>query len=384
MDEGRLDKGLLDELIEECVHDITDAVPRFLEGDVVLFRKLHRFLVGHFLGEVDAGLLLDRLRHGNPTEPFGEIDVIPHPMERGLAQSAAQDFEKALNPFLHGDQIPIGLIKLDGSEFGVVAGIDALVAEDPSDLINAVDSPNHAFLQVELGGDAEVEVFVQSVVVGDERTGRGSAEDRGKNRGFDFHESLGIAVMLDFADHARTEESHLSGIVVDDEVHIAVAEAVFGIGEPMELLRKGLKAFDDVGVFGRADGEFAGLGLHQRPLDPGDVPQVGELENRVVFLAHDVAPDPNLDLAAFVLQVEESGFAHFAEGHDAASDVDGNVLRFQLLGSQSPVFLAQIADLVFPVITGSKRIDSQFLILREFSPPGQLLVCQFLFHVDFS
>ena len=37
MDEGRLDEALLDEFVEEGVHDVANAVPGFLQGDVMLF-----------------------------------------------------------------------------------------------------------------------------------------------------------------------------------------------------------------------------------------------------------------------------------------------------------------------------------------------------------
>ena len=100
------------------------------------------------LGEVDPGLLLDGLSHGNPTEAFGEVDVVPHPVEGGLAEFLAEGIEEPLDPRLHGTEVAISLIKLDGGEFWVVAGIDAFVAEDPADLIDPVDAADHAFLEV--------------------------------------------------------------------------------------------------------------------------------------------------------------------------------------------------------------------------------------------
>ena len=79
MDEGRLDEVFLDELVEEGLHDVTGAVPALLQGDFVFLGEADGFLEGNVLGEVDAGLLFDGLRHGNPAEGLGEVnfDVAP-------------------------------------------------------------------------------------------------------------------------------------------------------------------------------------------------------------------------------------------------------------------------------------------------------------------
>ncbi len=83
--------------------------------------------------------------------------------------------EQAFEPVTHIAQIAISLIKLDGGELRVMSGVDAFVSEDTADLIDPVDAADHALLEVELGGDTEIEVSVEGVEMGDERLGARAA-----------------------------------------------------------------------------------------------------------------------------------------------------------------------------------------------------------------
>ena len=82
--------------------------------------------------------------------------------------------------------VGVGLVELEHGELGVVAGADAFVAEVAVDLEDAVEAADDEALEVELGGDAEEEVDVERVVVGDEGPGGGSAGDGLHHGGFDF------------------------------------------------------------------------------------------------------------------------------------------------------------------------------------------------------
>ena len=72
--------------------------------------------------------------------------------------------------------------------------------------------------------------------MGDEGTGRGAAGDRGKNRGLDFDEAKGIAIVADRFDDRGAEKRRSPRFIVDDEVKITLAAAVLQIGEAVELL----------------------------------------------------------------------------------------------------------------------------------------------------
>ena len=55
----------------------------------------------------------------------------------------------------HAMEISVGLVELHRGEFGVVLGVHALIAEDASDLIDALHTAHDQTLQRQLGGDAQ-------------------------------------------------------------------------------------------------------------------------------------------------------------------------------------------------------------------------------------
>ena len=87
--------------------------------------------------EVELALVADRLGHGvhEPLAPLGHVEVVR-----------------------------VGLVPLEHRELGVVRGVDALVAEVLADLVDALQAADDQALEVELGGDPQVEVAVQRVV----------------------------------------------------------------------------------------------------------------------------------------------------------------------------------------------------------------------------
>ena len=70
------------------------------------------------------------------------------------------------------------LVGLEQGELGVVAGVEALVAEDAADLEDAFHAADDEPLERQLERDPHVHVDVERVVVGDERPRRGAAGGR--------------------------------------------------------------------------------------------------------------------------------------------------------------------------------------------------------------
>ena len=67
------------------------------------------------------------------------------------------------------------LVGLEHRELGVVAGVEALVAEDAADLEDPVHAADDQPLERQLERDPQVHVDVERVVVGDERLRRRAA-----------------------------------------------------------------------------------------------------------------------------------------------------------------------------------------------------------------
>jgi hypothetical protein len=88
--------------------------------------------------------------------------------------------------------VAVGLVELEHGELGVVLGGDAFVAEVAVDLVDAIHAADYETLEVELGGDAEFEVEIEGVVVGEEGAGGGSAGYGVHHGGFDFEVAAGV------------------------------------------------------------------------------------------------------------------------------------------------------------------------------------------------
>ena len=84
--------------------------------------------------------------------------------------SVGDALDERLDPLHRVAVVRIRLVPLEHRELGVVLVGDALVAEDPADLVDALEAADDQALQVQLGRDAEVEVLVELVVVRDERS----------------------------------------------------------------------------------------------------------------------------------------------------------------------------------------------------------------------
>ncbi len=106
--------------------------------------------------------------------------------------------------------IAVRLVKLQHREFRIVLRGDALVSEIPVDLINAIDSAHRQSLQIQFGGDAQVQVDVQSVVVGDERPGRRPARNGMHHRRFYFDITSRIEESPQFLNDPRAGHKYLA------------------------------------------------------------------------------------------------------------------------------------------------------------------------------
>ena len=176
---------------------------------------------------------------------------------------------------------------------------------------------------MQLEGDAQVEVAVEGVGVRLERTGRGAAGDGVQGRGLDFGELAAPEEAADRFDHAAADEEAAAGLLVDDEVEVALAVDLLGVGQAGPLLGQRTEGLRDQLIGGDADGDLAGLGAEELAADADEVAGIDQLlEVGVVRVAQGVAGEVGLDDAAAVEQLDEAGLAHDAQGDDAAGDGD--------------------------------------------------------------
>ena len=208
---------------------------------------------------------------------------------------------------------------------------DTFVTEVTVDFEHTVETTDHQTLQVQFRRDTQVHVQVQGVVMGDERTRRRAARDHLHHWGFHFHK---VAVDHELADTGHDLGANfegLTGVIVRDEIQVALTIARFLILQAVEFVRQRAQGFGQQTQFGAVDRELAGLGFEQLTARGNDVAKVPLFELLVVDAFRQIVTgDVQLNAAANILQRNEGGFTHDTTGHHAASNGDFNIQRFQL------------------------------------------------------
>ena len=237
--ERRLDELLLGHGLEYLGDELALA-PRVLRVAAVALEDGHQLVAGAREAHVLARALAGQLDHRGAAPRAAEIDLLALVLHlRGAARGHRRGLHDALRELHHALEVAERLVELHGGELGVVVGVHALVAELAADLEHLLEAAHDEALQVQLGGDAQIEVLVERVVVRDEGPRVRSAEDGMQ----DGRLHLVVAVILHVAaDGGHDLEALLERafhLGVHDEVHVALAVTGLLVGQAVELLGQG-------------------------------------------------------------------------------------------------------------------------------------------------
>ena len=172
------------------------------------------------------------------------------------------------------DVVRVGLVPLEHRELGIVLGRDALVAEVLAELVHAIDPTHDESLQIELGGDPEVEIAVERVVMGRERPRERAAVERLEDRRLDLDEAARVEPLADRGDDLRALGEQLANLRVGDQVELAVAVAHLHVLEPVELVGWWAQALRQQCPGLDTQRELAALGREHDSLGADDVAEV--------------------------------------------------------------------------------------------------------------
>ena len=172
--------------------------------------------------------------------------------------------DHALDEIHHVDVVREGLVRLEHRELGVVPHVDALVAEHPPDLEDALHAADDEPLQVQLQRDAQVHVDVERVVVADERPGRRAALDAPQHRAFDFPEAAIVQVAADGADDPAPDLEDAARALVGHQVDVALAVAHLDVDQALVLVRRRPQRLAEHLEILERDRELALVGAHDQ------------------------------------------------------------------------------------------------------------------------
>src|SRR5262249_54278021 len=148
-----------------------------------------------------------------------------------------------------------------------------------ADLVDALESPDQQALEVELGRDPTIEIHVERVVMGDERLRRRAADQRMEHRRLDLEEVALVEEPADVADELRAALEDLGGVLVRDEIDVALAIAELDVLEtevPGEI-RQGMHRLRRQRDLADLDRELTLAGHEARPFRDDEVADVEEL-----------------------------------------------------------------------------------------------------------
>ena len=143
------------------------------------------------------------------------------------------------------------LIHLHGRELGVVAAVDAFVAEVAIDFVDLGQATHDQLLEIQLGGNPQEERHPQRVVVGGEWTRGRPPRDRMHHGGFDFQESPRVHAATDGRNDLAAGGERLQDFWVGKQINVTPTGPDFWILETVPLFWRRLKAlarqFESVG-----------------------------------------------------------------------------------------------------------------------------------------
>ena len=238
-----------------------------------------------------------------------------------------------LEQFLHEVHHPVvvlvGHVQLEHGEFRVVEAAESFVPEVLTDFVDALVAPHDQPLQVQLVGNAQVELHVERVVVRDERPGRSAPVHRLQNGRFDLQIAPFVQEPSDRRNHARPLAENLPHLGIDDQIGVPLPVAKFLVRHLVVDLP--VLLFDDgqrTERFGQqlqppgVDGDLAHARAEHEALHAHDVANVQQLLEDLIVKAFGqvLTPDVHLDAAGLVLQIEKGGLPHDAPRHDAAGN----------------------------------------------------------------
>mmetsp|Transcript_91884 Transcript_91884/g.134285 ORF Transcript_91884/g.134285 Transcript_91884/m.134285 type:complete len:259 (+) Transcript_91884:432-1208(+) len=235
-----LDQARLTLVFEGLVNEFSYTVCAVGTVDLELqrLRLCCRKIIAHGI-KIDSSGLCNEIIHAHAP---------PRALQRN-GRTLVIDFKAAA--YLHGiftndilrdaDHIlvvSVGFIEFNAGELGVVARADAFIAEDSPELEHPLESTDHHPLEVQLRGDAQVELHIQRIVVRDKGASIGTPNVTGHHGSLDFD----IVAILQIAAHALHDgcafAERVADLSIHNQVHIAPPVPDIYVGEPLKLVGK--------------------------------------------------------------------------------------------------------------------------------------------------
>ena len=199
------------------------------------------------------------------------------PTKRDLGRSdhrVGSPLDERLGTFHRVGVIGVRLVPLQLCELRRVLVRHALVAEVLRDLVHLLQSAHDQALEVELVRDAQIDVSVEVVRVGDERLRKRAAVLRLKDGRLDLDEPFPVEVGPDLGDHPRPHQRIGARALVHQQVEIPLPVALLRVGQAVERIRQRAPDLSEQDELVDRNRRLAAARLRRRPGHADDVTQI--------------------------------------------------------------------------------------------------------------
>ncbi|MPM47145.1 hypothetical protein SDC9_93853 [bioreactor metagenome] len=316
--EGRLDESRLQIFAQQ-------VIDKLAAGHIGV--ELHAFFKHHLGQALRIGVGVD-VNAGGFDEPFAQNDALPGGIEvdlvavksdlAGAEGLIANVGDHVLGQFHDLQVICVGPVELKLGKLRVMFIRNAFIAEVAADLVDAVKAAHYQAFEVQLKGDAQVEVLLQLVVMGHERLGGSAPVNRLQNGGLYFQETTLVEVVSQRIGDGCPGAEDLAHFLVDGQISVPLTVAGLRVGQagmthhlPIHYFIFGSRQRGDgLGQHLKVDHQKAhlaraGAGNFTTGLDK--IAQVKlSLEKIHVFFAQLIDAQKELDLASTIFNMRKS------------------------------------------------------------------------------
>ena len=234
---------------------------------------------------INAGILFYGIGHDNA--PVGSLVVYEMFTQGHLCGSMEVHghlLQYLFSKLHHPDVVLIGHIDLHHRKLRVMGAVHPLVAEVFCKLVDSIVTAYYEALQVKLIRYAEVERYVEGIMVSHEWSCCGAAGDRLKHGCLHLEVATGVKELTHRLDYLRALAENLAHFGIDDQVNVTLAVAHFLVSHrivqhPVLLLYYGQRAerLAEECQLLHMNGDFAHLGTECKTLHSDDVTNIQKL-----------------------------------------------------------------------------------------------------------
>ena len=233
--EGRLNKLLFGHGLKYLGHQLA-LTPGIVSMASILFENGYQFFASTIETYVFPCTSAGQLDH-RPTRPLTrQIDILP--LVRHL-QRATRSLRSSLNIALcqihHSLKITECLIGLHRSKLRVVIGIHTFVAKLTTNFKHLLKTTHQQALQVQFGGNTQVVLTVECVMVRLEGTRIRATQNGVQDRRLNFVEALILHIASNSCDNLKTLLKRIAHFGIHDQVDIALTIARLFVGQAVKL-----------------------------------------------------------------------------------------------------------------------------------------------------